>query len=83
MTTRITLTTLLLLGLATATLNVLGRTTISEYVWAAVDHSPVLIGVSAVGVLFLARRIWRRRERLGWLAILSLGGVWSHWFWVG
>ncbi len=81
MTTRITFIVLVLLGLVTGTLNVLGYPTITDRVRSAVEHTPALIGLGALGSAMLARRMWRRREWLGWLAILLVGWVCGHWFW--
>lgn len=69
------------LGVITGTLNVLGYRTISEHVRAAVEHSPELIGLMVAFGLFLSRVIWRRRERLGWVVIFTLGLVVAHWGW--
>lgn len=81
MITIITFVALVALAASSAYLNVTGRTTVSECVWAAVDHTPMLIGVMALVGYFLVREIVREGMPGHELLAYSVGALVAHWGW--
>lgn len=76
-----TICVLCLFGITTAVLNIAGRKTVSEYVWDAVDHTPMLIGFLVLFGSVVARLIVLEGESVGSLVVLVLGIVLGHWCW--
>lgn len=81
MFTEITLACQLVIAAITIYLNMTGKKTISEYVWDAVDHTPMLIGFIVTAGLVHAKVAFEEAHPLAPVVVLINGFKIGHWCW--